>query len=97
MRTNRNQNVSGAAAADQPTQPGQTASAPTADPERLATLVADGEVEWPADLTEHEAAQLTVAVRRGRRQRLVALIAQLIAVDIADVYLAAVDHDSTQV
>ena len=59
--------------------------------------VADGEVEWPADLTEHQAAQLTVAVRRLRRERLVTLIAQLIAADIAADYLAEVGHDSNQV
>jgi hypothetical protein len=50
--------------------------------DRLADLIADGQAEWPADLAEPAASELTLAVRRRRRSRLVKLIARLIAADI---------------
>ncbi len=58
------------------------ARAPAVDVERLAALVADGEVPWPDDLSAHQATELAAAVRRRRRLRLVKLIARQIAAEL---------------
>jgi len=59
------------------------ADTPTVTVERLAALVADGEVGWPDGLTQRQAADLTAAVCGLRRSRLISLVARLIAEDIA--------------
>ncbi len=69
--------------AAEPNTAAPEACTPTADVGRLAPLVADGEVDWPDDLPEQQAAELTAMVRRRRRSRLIKLIARLIAAQIA--------------
>ena len=61
--------------------------------DRLADLVADGEVDFPAGLGPADAARLTVLVRRRLRDRLVRYIARQIALDI---HRAAGTPDSTE-
>lgn len=52
------------------------------DVAHVASLVADGTVAWPDDLTDTQAANLTVAIRNINRSRLIKLLARLIAADI---------------
>jgi hypothetical protein len=53
------------------------------DLDRWTELLATGEVGWPDHLTESDASQLLIEVRRRRRRRLVRVIAHLIAADIS--------------
>ena len=48
-----------------------------------AKLLATGDMDWPADLSDEQRAELLAKVRSFRRARLVKLIASLIAADIA--------------
>lgn len=52
------------------------------DVAKVAVLVADGEIEWPTDLTDAQAAALSKVVREINRSRLINLVARLIAEDI---------------
>jgi hypothetical protein len=49
---------------------------------RWAALIADGSSELPSDLPEQDEARLTAEVRLLLRTRLIATIAEIIAVDI---------------
>ena len=51
--------------------------------ERFAKLLATGEVDWPAGLSDEQESELLRAVRHFRRARLVKLIASRIAAEIA--------------
>ena len=82
MPASTNPKISPDRGGPEPTQSAKAARAPAAQIERLAELVAGGEVEWPDDLPESQAAELTAAVRRCRRSRLIKLIARQIAQDI---------------
>ncbi len=53
------------------------------DFERWARLIADGEVPLPDGLSSDDADELTARVRTRRRDRLLKIIAELIAGDIA--------------
>ncbi len=48
-----------------------------------AKLLANGEMDWPSDLSDEQQAELLAKVRSFRRTRLVKLIASQIAADIA--------------
>ncbi|WP_166830621.1 hypothetical protein [Thalassoroseus pseudoceratinae] len=54
----------------------------TTDQQRLATLIASGQVPFPKDLAAEDATELLIAVRELRRTRLVQSIARAIAEDI---------------
>ena len=49
---------------------------------RRAEVIANGQVPFPADLSENEAQQLRLEVVRRRRKRFIAFIARAIARDI---------------
>jgi hypothetical protein len=49
----------------------------------LAELVAAGQLPFPVDLSGPEVAELARLVRERRRERLLALVAQVIAADLA--------------
>ena len=51
--------------------------------ERLAQLIAIGSDSFPLDLPTNELSHLKLRVQRYRRQRLITLLAKLIAADIA--------------
>ena len=52
------------------------------DFERLADLVANGEVAWPTDLPEQQATDLTRMVRDRLRSRLVRITSRLVAAEL---------------
>lgn len=83
MPVSQNSRISPRTGAGEPARTENAAGAPALDIERLATLVANGEVAWPSDLPEPQAAELTAKVRRRHRSRLITIIARLVAADIA--------------
>jgi hypothetical protein len=65
------------------TDPHQPEQVSTDTLDRCADLLAAGEMDWPAGLTNEQEAELLVATQRHRRARLVKFIASRIAADIA--------------
>lgn len=51
---------------------------------RVASLVADGKVAFPTDLSPQIEGQLVQSVRALQRKKFISLIARLIALDICD-------------
>jgi hypothetical protein len=83
MANSNNTEISSGGTTDGPNVPSIATRSDSLDLDRLARLVAGGEVEWPDGLSDRQADELTALVRRRRRSELITMIARAIAAELA--------------
>jgi hypothetical protein len=91
----KNESVAGESAASNPM--GGNASVDQDRFDRLAQLIADGEVSFPKDLNADEEARLLKVVRERMRRRLISYIAKRVAHEIHVIHGATRSGKNDQV